>query len=66
MAGDTVDEGSLNQTGVLLKPSDADVGDRHKGGINGLWVDGHVQFKRKAVLEAGRSGNIDYYFEVNK
>ena len=67
MAGDTADEGTLNQTGVFsVSGNNSSVGDRHQGKANVLWVDGHVAAKRQASLIAGQNGNPDYYFEVSK
>ena len=67
MAGDTADEGTLNQTGVFSVPgTHTTVGDRHDGKANALWVDGHVSAKRQAAFIAGQNGNPDYYFEAQK
>ena len=47
----------LHEPGQQMGP-----GDRHKGGINIVWVDGHGEWKRQSVLSAGKNGDIDYYY----
>ena len=42
------------------------LGDRHYQGINLLWADGHVSWKKKISLMHGKNGNENYYFEVYK
>ena len=70
MAGDTEDEGTLNNTGVFESYNGANssgtVGDRHFGKANALWVDGHVSSNRQAKMYAGKNGAPDYYFEIQK
>jgi prepilin-type processing-associated H-X9-DG protein len=41
-------------------------GERHKGGINAVWADGHAAWKSKIQLMAGKYGNIDYYYAISK
>ena len=47
-------------------PSEDAVGDRHKGGLNVLWVDGHVKWHSQAYISAGKLGSEDYYYLVTK
>jgi prepilin-type processing-associated H-X9-DG protein/prepilin-type N-terminal cleavage/methylation domain-containing protein len=42
------------------------VGNRHAGGINAAWVDGHVSWHQQAYLMNGLNGNVDYYYEKIK
>lgn len=43
------------------KPSPS-VGNRHGGGINLIWADGHVEWKSQRVLRQGTGGVIDWYY----
>ena len=45
-----------------ILPSENAVGYRHKGGLNILWVDGHVQRHSQAYITAGKNGFEDYYY----
>lgn len=42
------------------------VGDRHNGGINLIWADGHVGWMDKIDLAAGDNGDQDYYYRREK
>lgn len=48
---------------IGLFGSDADVGDRHRGGINNLWADGHVSYMQKYAILAGKN-SLPHYFWV--
>ena len=50
---------------VGLFGSDTSVGDRHRGGINNLWADGSVSYKRKVAMLAGKEG-LPYYYWVRE
>ena len=67
--GDTSDayNGSF-QSRLLYEPSrdnGLSVSDRHLGGLNYLWLDGHVTGWSQAKAAAGK-GYTDYYFKIDK
>ena len=66
--GDTSDAYNGGFKGRMLYPPSDDegksVGDRHLGGINYLWVDGHVTPMSRIRAMAGKNGDVDYYFKV--
>ena len=49
-----------------LLPSENAVGYRHNSGLNVLWVDGHVQWYSSVAIEAGKNGEQDWYYEIEK
>ena len=49
-----------------LLPTSNGVGNRHNGGINILWADGHVQWYATPTIQAGKNGIINYYLVVDK
>lgn len=42
------------------------IGMRHKIGGNVLWGDGHVSWHQQKFINSGRSGNLDYYFQMKE
>ncbi|MCM8530033.1 MAG: type II secretion system GspH family protein [Lentisphaeraceae bacterium] len=52
----------------LLPPSSSvnTVGTRHFFGVNLLWADMHVTYMKKPAIEAGKNGNQNYFFTVEK
>ena len=39
------------------------VGNRHGGGVNMTWADGHAEWKKQSVLMTGQNGDINYYYK---
>ena len=39
------------------------VGNRHGGGINMLWADGHGEWMRQSALRSGANGDINWYYK---
>lgn len=71
LIGDVV-KSSPQNWGFMVLPSPSDnwyspsVGFHHKGGINTLWVDAHVEWKSQTALMSGKNGDIDYYYKKDK
>ncbi len=42
------------------------VGNRHAGGINIVWADGHVAWKSRSALAKGENGNTDWYYDPTR
>ncbi len=42
------------------------VGSRHGGGINLVWADAHVDWKRQSALIRGEAGQMDWYYNPKK
>ncbi len=69
-AGEAVDWGNVTyDIAYVYKGSNAavaglpPVGNRHSGGINMMWVDGHVDWKTQAALRLGASGDVDWFYK---
>ncbi len=39
------------------------VGNRHKGGVNLWWADGHVECKRQMEVMGGQNGDVNWFFK---
>lgn len=65
---DSVDWGTDPNHSVALYPCSQTgyfsptVSNRHSGGLNILWVDGHVFWEKQSKIRSGRNNNIDYYY----
>ena len=72
LCGDTVDWGDVGRAVYLDRPNQtpadptSEIGNRHNGGINTLWADGHVSWNTQAKLANGAGGDQDYYFKMIK
>ena len=72
LCGDTVDWGDVGRILYLDRPGQtasnptSEIGNRHSGGINTLWADGHVSWNTQAKLANGANGDINYYFQMVK
>ena len=42
------------------------IGNRHGGGVNMVWGDGHVDWKSQNVLMTGQNNYLDYYYKSVK
>ncbi|WDE97986.1 prepilin-type N-terminal cleavage/methylation domain-containing protein [Lentisphaera profundi] len=64
----TVDSIDGNDWAEVAKslPSSNAVGYRHNNGLNTLWVDGHVTWKSTVYMSAGRYGEQNYYYIMDK
>lgn len=40
------------------------IGNRHSGGINAAWADGHSGWKLQSELMSGKNGDVDWYFRA--
>lgn len=38
------------------------VGNRHQKGINGVWADGHVEWKRQSEMKIGKNGDSAWFY----
>ena len=69
---DTTDKNSAwSRNKNLSLPSDEGrwdyiIGDRHRSGLNLAWADCHVSWQRVPFIMAGKSGDIDYYYNLTK
>jgi prepilin-type processing-associated H-X9-DG protein/prepilin-type N-terminal cleavage/methylation domain-containing protein len=74
--GDTTDwiSGATNywDYSYIVNPSisgasyapDPSIGNRHSGGINAAWADGHAEWKTQSELMNGKNGDTDWYFRA--
>ncbi len=42
------------------------IGNRHSGGINAAWADGHVKRMSQSELLSGKNGDVDWYFRAKR
>ncbi|MCM8530034.1 MAG: type II secretion system GspH family protein [Lentisphaeraceae bacterium] len=58
---------SINDLRLLAPSHNVDtVGTRHFFGVNHLWADMHIGYLKKPAIEAGKNGDQDYFFKVEK
>lgn len=64
---DTVDNSTFhNKTVWRHKGKMENIANRHSGGLNILWADSHVSYKRQVFMLAGKDGKQHYYLMGNK
>ncbi len=75
LCGDTSEKSTPPQHNyaILLPPTaltnvynPMNVGNRHSGGINVVWVDSHITLAEHTVMLTGKNGDMDYYYKKDK
>ena len=68
-AGEAVDWGDLTYDTAYVYIASASVGtlpsvgNRHSGGVNMIWADGHVEWRSQSSWRQGANGDINWYYK---